>query len=121
MPVGEEQALTQYKKQAPWHLSFHLLLLCGMADVAMGQSCSSSSTCPEHANDKELSCFLKAVNNMWGFSQVKNMNFPGIGLYTLAKVSKDSSNCCYDLEVQAFLCNAERSGTRVNSLQDCLP
>ena len=92
-----------------------------MADAAMGQSCSSSSTCPEHANNKELSCFLKGVNNMWGYSQVANMNFPGIGLYTLAKVSKDSSNCCYDLEVQAFLCNAERSGTRVNSLQDCLP
>ena len=52
---------------------------------------------------------------MWGFSSVKNMNFPSIGLYTLAKVSKDTSTCCYDLEIQAFLGNAVRNGNRVRS------
>lgn len=53
-----------------------LALLSLLVAVAMGQSCSSSSTCPDHANDKELSCFFKGINNMWGYTQTKNMNFP---------------------------------------------
>ena len=96
------------------HLSFPLLL-CGMAAVARASSCSSSSTCPAHEDNRDIGCLFKGINNMWGFSSLKNMNFPGIGLYTLARVSKDTSDCCYDLEVQAFLGNAMRGGNRVRS------
>jgi hypothetical protein len=44
---------------------------------------------------------------------------PGKGLYTILKVSKDESNCCYDLEVQGFMCEVMRNKTAVRALVPC--
>ena len=40
---------------------------------------------------------------------------PGKGLYKILKVSKDESNCCYDLEVQGFMCEVMKNKTAVRA------
>ena len=83
MPMANiltEKGMSSHSVQV-WNLTparrpLQLALLSALVGAATGQSCSSSSTCPDHANDKESSCFFKGVNNMWGYSQAGNMNFP---------------------------------------------
>ena len=88
-----------------------LLLVCFVADVK--GSCSSSASCPLHASDSIYTCWIKSISQFWNFAGSK-FAFPGKGLYTLAKISKDTSNCCYDLEVQAFMCEVLRGGVPVS-------
>ena len=107
----------------PPHLGLLLLLLCDLATVARGQRCSSSPTCPAHASDTHKECFVKGYSHFWGFdtSPFFKFDFPGKGVYTFAKTQKDESDCCYDLEVQGFMCHvvAADGTTPVRALHAC--
>lgn len=65
------------------------------------------------ASDSPAFCSITSAASFWNFAGDKRA-FPGLGLYTLAKISKDVSNCCYDIEVQAFMCPYKRGGTPVS-------
>ena len=98
-----------------------LLLLCDSATVVKGQRCSSSPTCPAHVfgpRPAHKECFLKGYSHFWGFdtSPYYKFPFPSKGLYTFAKVQKDTSDCCFGLEVQGFLCPILRGGSTVRTL-----
>ena len=95
------------------HAAAQLLLLSFLA-AASGTRCTSSPTCPLYASNKLHQCFLKSINHMWTWNSNYKMNFPGKGLYTLAKISKSESDCCYDIHVQGFMCHAQRNGTEVD-------
>ena len=84
-----------------------LVLLSMFVTVASG-GCASSNTCPLHASDSLKSCYFKSINQMWTPNAAGPVHMPGEGLYSFAKVSKDESNCCYDLNVQAYMCEAQR-------------
>ena len=73
---------------------------------------------------------MKQYGQTWGFKtsyaglklntrEKRNGGFPiampGRGLYKIAKVSKDESNCCYDLEVQGFMCEVMKNKTAVST------
>jgi hypothetical protein len=89
-----------------------LLILWGIVPGVHGY-CSSSATCPLHASDNPAYCTIHSAASFWNFAGDRR-SFPGLGLYTLAKISKDVSNCCYDIEVQAFMCEYKRGGTPVS-------
>lgn len=99
------------------HLSLQLLLLCELATVTRGTRCSSSPTCPAHASDANKQCFLKGYSHFWGFdaSPFMKFDFPGKGLYTFVKTQKDVSDCCYDVEVQGFMCHVLKDGSPVRT------
>ena len=88
---------------------------------AIGQ-CSSGPTCPLHntAGSATSTCKILGYSKAFAFGLPnsgkwrKAYQFPSKGLYTLAKISKDETNCCVDLEVQAFMCQVLRSGTPVS-------
>ena len=84
-----------------------LLLLNGLIGTVSG-GCASSNTCPLHASDSLKECYFKSINQMWTPNTAEPVHMPGEGLYSFAKVSKDESNCCYDLNVQAYMCEAQR-------------
>ena len=90
------------------------IVLLGCIAAASGTRCSSSPTCPLYANDRLVKCSMEGINAFWGYKHGHRMNFPGKGLYTLARISKNEAQCCYDMHVQAFLCNAMRNGTEVD-------
>jgi hypothetical protein len=105
------------------HFGFLLLLLCNLASVVRGTSCSSSPTCLAHAGDENKQCFVKGYSHFWGFdtSPFFKFAFPSKGLYTFVKTQKDTSDCCYDLEVQGFMCHVLREGSPVSTLRRSTP
>ena len=94
-----------------------LLLLAAYATSAHAASCSSSTTCPLHAIDAKATCWIKSLAQMWNYGGVggDDFSFPGKGLFTIAKISKDVSNCCHDLKVQAFMSQVLRNGNAVRA------
>ena len=97
----------------PLHLAV-LVALFDLVAVTTG-SCSASPTCPLHAGESTATCWLKGSSNFYNFggTQSRYNEFPGLGQFTFAKVSKDVSNCCYELEVQGFMCQVLRQGQPV--------
>ena len=89
-----------------------LVLLSLFVATAIG-SCASSNACPLHASDGLKQWYFKSINQMWTPNTAGPVHMPSEGLYSFAKVSKDESNCCYELNVQAFLCEAQRGGVKV--------
>ena len=85
--------------------------------VALSSSgCLSSPTCSIHASELQGLCYFKPYNRIWLPSQrpaVARVELPSVGLYSLAKVLKDESDCCFDLSVQVLFCVPMRGGTRV--------
>ena len=59
-------------------------------------------------------CWLKNFAQTWAFDGGGTVVFPGTGLYQILKVAKDENNCCYELDVQAFMCQVLRDGTAVS-------
>ena len=97
-------------------------LLCLFVPKALAQQCSSAPTCSAHSTQSGLAlkkCSLKSLNSIWpdhgDFDAVFPVTMPGRGLYTILKVSKDESNCCYDLEVQGFMCEVMKNKTAVRA------
>lgn len=79
------------------------LLAFGVLVPAAWASCSSAPTCPAHAGDRLLQCSMPGSPVVRNWLGHRMYSFMGNGLYTLGKISKDETNCCYDVEVQAFL------------------
>jgi hypothetical protein len=112
-------------------------LLCLFVPEALAQQCASAPTCPAYSWQSGLAldtCSMKQYGQTWGLrtmyagtklsgKQLSDGGFPiampGKGLYTILKVSKDESNCCYDLEVQGFMCEVMRNKTAVRALVPC--
>ena len=124
---------------ARWHASRGArltALLCLFVPEALAQQCASAPTCPALGQSGLASdtCSMKQYGQTWGLStmyagtklsgkQSRDGGFPiampGKGLYKILKVSKDESNCCYDLEVQGFMCEVMRNKTAVRALTPC--
>ena len=125
---------------ARWHASRgtrSTALLCLFVPEALAQQCASAPTCPAYSWQSGLAsdtCSMKQYGQTWGLStmyagtrlsgkQSRDGGFPiampGKGLYKILKVSKDESNCCYDLEVQGFMCEVMRNKTAVRALTPC--
>ena len=98
----------------PLHLAV-LVALFDLVAVTTG-SCSASPMCPLHAGESTATCWLKGSSGFWTYvgTQSRYNEFPGLGQYTFLKVSKDVSNCCYELEVQGFMCQVLRGGQPVS-------
>ena len=64
---------------------------------------------------------MKGYSHFWGFnaSPFYKFDFPGKGLYTFVKTQKDVSDCCYNLEVQGFMCNVLKGGIPVRAHTPC--
>ena len=93
-------------------------LLCLFVPRAQAQQCSSAPTCPSYSAQSGLAsskCSLKQFNHMMDFDGVFPVAMPGRGLYRILKVSKDESNCCYDLEVHGFMCEVMQNTTAVRA------
>ena len=93
-------------------------LLCLFVPRAQAQQCSSAPTCPSYSAQSGLAsstCSLKQFNHMLDFDGGFPVAMPGRGLYRIWKVSKDESNCCYDLEVQGFMCEVMKNKTAVRA------
>ena len=105
-------------------------LLCLLVPKALAQQCASAPTCPEYSWQSGLAsgtCTLKQYGTMMNFEANVLMAtttgwrrkqptiLPGRGLYRIWKVSKDESNCCYDLEVQGFMCEVMKNKTAVRA------
>lgn len=91
-----------------------LLVLPCLFVPGVASQCSSAPTCSLHASDSMDICWLKNFADAWAFDGGASVVFPGRGLYQMLKVSKDESNCCYELEVQAFMCEVLRDGEAVS-------
>ena len=123
---------------ARWHArgTRSTALLCLFVPEALAQQCASAPTCPALGQSGLASdtCSMKQYGQTWGLStmyagtklsgkQSRDGGFPiampGKGLYKILKVSKDESNCCYDLEVQGFMCEVMRNKTAVRALTPC--
>ena len=67
-------------------------------------------------------CFLKGYSHFWGFdaSPFSKFDFPAKGLYTFAKVQKDTSDCCGDLEIEGFMCDILKNNTPVRAHSPCV-
>ena len=79
------------------------ILVLGALVPAARASCSSSATCPAHALDRLQTCYMPGSPMVSNWQGQRLWSFMGNGLYTIGKISKDETNCCYDVEVQAFL------------------
>lgn len=96
--------------------SWFLLLLLRDVVVASG-ACASSPTCSLHAGDAfKFPCRIKDINRISTWKSITGTNFPGLGLYTLLNISKDESDCCIDVKIQGFFCQAKRGGAAVSLL-----
>ena len=95
-----------------------LLLFC---DSARSDCLRSDSTCPVAASDPTKTCFLKGYSHFWGFdtSAFSKFDFPAKGLYTFAKVQKDTSDCCGDLEIEGFMCDILKNNAPVRAHYPC--
>jgi len=95
-----------------------LALLCLFAPRALAQQCSSAPTCPSYSAQSGLAlstCRLTQYNSMMDFDGGYPVAMPGRGVYRIFKVSKDESNCCYDLEVHGFMCEVMKNKTAVRA------
>ena len=93
-------------------------LLCLFVPRALAQQCSSAPTCPSYSAQSGLAlstCRLTQYNSMVDFGGGYPVAMPGRGLYRIFKVSKDESNCCYDLEVHGFMCEVMKNKTAVRA------
>ena len=93
-------------------------LLCLFVPKALAQQCSSAPTCSALSTQSGLAsktCWMKQYAQMWDFDGGSPVAMPGKGLYTILKVAKDESNCCYDLEVQGFMCEVMKNKTAVRA------
>ena len=96
-------------------------LLCLFVPRALAQQCASAPTCPAYswqsglASARAGTCWLKNFNHMMDFDGLFPVAMPGRGLYRILKVSKDESNCCYDLEVHGFSCEVMQNKTAVRA------
>ena len=93
-------------------------LLCLFVPRALAQQCSSAPTCPAYSWQSGLAsskCSLTGENLMMDFDGIFPVAMPGRGLYRILKVSKDESNCCYDLEVHGFMCEVINNKTAVRA------
>ena len=93
-------------------------LLCLFVPRALAQQCSSAPTCPAYSWQSGLAsskCSLTGLNQMRDFDGIFPVAMPGRGLYRILKVSKDESNCCYDLEVHGFMCEVMNNKTAVRA------
>ena len=92
-------------------------LLCLLVPKALAQQCASAPTCPAYPwSDLTSSmCSMKQFGHMRNFKGGSPTALPGRGLYRIWKVSKDESNCCYDLEVQGFMCEVMKNKTAVRA------
>ena len=99
------------------HLVVVLLLLCDLANVVSGSSCSSSASCPAHESEDTKTCYLKGYSHFWGFdtSSFFKFDFPGKGMYTFVKSQKDTTDCCFDVEIQGFMCDVLKGGEVVRA------
>ena len=106
------------RSKASLRASVVLLDILLLSDfVALSSSgCLSSPTCSINASELQGLCYFKPYNRIWLPSQrpaVARVELPSVGLYSLAKVLKDESDCCFDLSVQVLFCEPMRGGTRV--------
>ena len=96
-----------------------LILLYLFFPGALANQCSSAPTCPAYApQDGPLAnawCSMRGFGLTWGMNSNGRVQMPGKGLYKIFKVSKDESNCCFDLEVQGFMCEVLKNGTAVRA------
>ena len=95
--------------------------------------CAAGPSCPLHTGGAGISgdlhvggatstCQLKGYNKAFAFFDGTRFQgkwqaafqFPSKGLYTLAKITKDETDCCIDLEVQAFMCEVLQGGSPVS-------
>ena len=79
------------------------VLMFGALVPAARASCSSAPTCPAHVDDRLQTCYMPGSPMVSNWQGHRMWSFMGNGLYTIGKISKDETNCCYDVEVQAFL------------------
>ena len=96
-----------------------LIQLYVLVPGALANQCSSAPTCPAYApQDGPLAnawCSMRGFGLTWGMNSNGRVQMPGKGLYKIFKVSKDESNCCFDLEVQGFMCEVLKNGTAVRA------
>ena len=103
----------------PPRLFLLLLFLLSLTMNGTRADCSSDPTCPLHSSAGTATCWAKGFGNqMWRFGEgsdesAERVFFPGVGLYSVSKISADVANCCFDIDVQVFACHATRGGVLV--------
>ena len=97
-------------------LSLLLLFLLCLSMHGTRGDCSSDPTCPLYSSDGTSTCWAKGFGNqMWSFGAGERVFFPGVGLYSISKISTDVNNCCFNIDVQIFACHATRGGVPVRA------
>ena len=119
-PTPAQDAMSSNPMRFMCSRIFLLLLFCDSArsDCLL----RSDATCPLAESDPTETCFLKGYSHFWGFdaSPFSKFDFPAKGLYTFAKVQKDTSDCCGDLEIEGFMCDILKNNTPVRAHHPCV-
>ena len=94
-----------------------LILLYLFFPAALANQCSLAPTCSAYElhSGSSAKCTMKHFGHTKSFNGGGPVQMPGKGLYKVLKVSKDESNCCFDLEVQGFMCEVLKNGTAVRA------